>query len=141
MLITKYTSINTLVVLIVSAGIGFSCTMPLSDNDPELEPTSILPTKILRVDRAPDTAKTGESVTFTCIIADSADDEFQYQWQIERQIDTVSQVTDKNQVTISAPDSIEGDTVSIYPGNVTVFKKKGNNPVPHKRFTYPVKAQ
>lgn len=141
MLFTKYKITNALLVLIIAVGIGFSCTMPLGDNDPELESPNILPTKILRVERVPDTASTGENVTFTCVIADSTDDEFQYQWQIGRQVDTVTQVTDVNQFTVSAPDSIEGDTVSIYPGNVTVFKEEGNDPVPYQRFTYPVKNQ
>ncbi len=57
------------------------------------------PTQILRVDVAPDTVSRGGFVTFTCVIKDSLNQDFEYSWVLFGVLDTVTQT---NQLRVEA---------------------------------------
>lgn len=90
-------------------------------------------TEILRVDIEPNPVVVGDSVQFTCIIKDSLDPAFKFQWHIMPS-DTHWEETQENIFKVKAPNE-----TGTYDGMVEVYNydepEKG---VPFESFTYEV---
>lgn len=104
-----------------------------SDDDYSPSPPPIYNTEILRVDITPNPVMAGDSVLFTCIITDSLDPAFKFQWLIMPS-DTLWEETPENIFKIKAPNE-----TGIYDGMVEVYNyEQADKAVPSEIFTYEV---
>lgn len=94
------------------------CTDLSLDWDFESEPENLPPqTKILRIEIGPNPVKGGEEITFTCIIEDSLDPSFNYQWSFNFDNDTwLDSTTTENSITLTST-KVPGR----YNGYISVF--------------------
>ncbi|MEX0779094.1 MAG: hypothetical protein WD491_00070 [Balneolales bacterium] len=87
-------------------------------------------TEILEVRVEPDTVAAGDSVRFTCVIKDSLDDRFIYNWVIRNVAPTS---TESNSITIKAPDK-----PNTYSNLVSAYIPEQVGKRPNKIFYYEV---
>lgn len=91
----------------------------------------IPPTQILRVEVGPDTVSRGGFVTFTCVIKDSLNQEFNFKWHIVGVMDTLTQT---NQLRMQA-NSTKYHNIAI----VNVWNKNSPWNSINKEFNYYVR--
>jgi hypothetical protein len=71
------------------------------------DPSPPLQTRILQVKVEPNPVTMGDTATFTCIIADSLDERFRFEWGIAGDGSLKDTVTLKNQFKWEAPNEIK----------------------------------